>query len=163
MPRQKRTKQEEVDVGKEQDYILDSDVEVDLYNLHEEWVKQPILVKKWSRLEDDAKKALDTAKKNLVLLKAEVSLDIRKMPKEYGFDKVTNDIVDSLLTTDQRIGKAEAEVSEAQYNLNILSTAVKAIDSKGKAIEGVIKLYGMEYFQVTNVPYELTERIMQKE
>ena len=72
-------------------------LDIDPYNLDEEWRDQPKLYGKWAKRLANARRDLEQAKANLELVEAELSIAIREDPSHYDIPKATDKAVEKVV------------------------------------------------------------------
>ncbi len=125
---------------------LDNLLHVDETMLDVQWAKQPRLVWKYVRLAADASHNVDEAKAYLDVVKSEVAKFIRKNPKKFGLDRVTDTSIDKIVVRNKRYKKALADLIQAKYELNLCNGAVKAVDRMKDTLSNFVSLHGRSYF-----------------
>jgi hypothetical protein len=138
------------------------DVNIDETALDVELLEQPRLVKQYGDIVAEARKELDYIKDAFDTTKAELSKEIRADPDEFGLSKITENIVAETIILQDAYKKAAEDVVEAQYRYNMARSAFESISARKDAIEGLIKLHGMQYFAGPSVPRNLTEERSRK-
>ncbi len=161
----------------ENDIDYEKDKNVDIHNLHQEFMRNPTLVGNYYKLRgqaeeemDKAKRQVDVSKSNLDRAKAVLELNIRKTPEKYDsqITKLTENIVLSLmlihLPQDEECAKYQKEYTEAQEKLidakrkfDIYYSATKAIEERRSSLENLVTLWSRNYFSVPNLPKPLIE------
>lgn len=160
----------------ENDVNYEKDKNVDIHNLHKEFMRNPSLVGNYYKLRgqaedemDKARRQVEISKANLDRAKATLELNIRKSPTNYGWsDKLTENIVSSLILTnlvkDEECIKCQKEYTDAQEKLidakrkyDIYYSATKAIEERRSSLENLVILWTRNYFSVPNLPKPLPE------
>jgi len=116
------------------------------FELDKEWVAQPSLYLKFATALADARARYDQAKAQLDVIKANVNLEVRKEPQEFGISKVTESVVSSAVATDVRVVKAQEAVTKARHEVDILTAAVTALEHKKAALEKLVQLHLASYY-----------------
>ena len=155
----------------------EKDKRIDIHNLHEEWLKQPVLCGDYNRLfaqaekqKDKAKEQIEICRANLTESKARLELLIRKDPEKYDpplnkkgeisttegwFSAVvllqSKIDPDCILATEQ-LSNAQNDFIEANYKLNVYSAAVKMVTDRKAALQNAVDLWSRGYFSVPNLP-----------
>ena len=124
----------------------DSDFQIDPYCLDEEWVKQPDTFRKYSEALAEAKRDFEEAKNRLAVVRAETDLTVRKKPSKYGLDKLTEGVIKAAVEIDEGVVKAEADVVEARYEVNLLEAAVGSLDHRKRALSDLVSLHLADYY-----------------
>ncbi len=138
------------------------DVNIDETALDVELLEQPILMKKYGDVVSEARKELDYMKEQLDAVKAELSKEIRADPDAFGLGKITENLVADTIILQDSYKKAAEEVVEAQYRYGMAKSAFDAIASRKDTLDGLIKLYGMQYFAGPSIPRNLSEERTRK-
>lgn len=138
------------------------DMKIDDSALDIEWLEQPTLMFKYAKLSAEAKMDLDRAKDRLDLVKAEIDSWIRKDPKAFGVDKITESVVLNTVMTQTEYIEAQEAVLNAKYNFDVVRGAAEAVNARKDALENMVKLYGMQYFAGPKVPHNLFEMRQRK-
>lgn len=129
-----------------EDFNFEADLDIDADNLDIEWLNQPKLLMKYSKLEADARAELEKAKEYVAYVKADTAMLVRKNPSEYGVDKATNDAVNEVVASDPNVREAVQRFNKIQHLLNLITNMVRAIEQRKSSLENLVKLFGMEYF-----------------
>ena len=147
----------------EEELNYEQDVSIDEDSLDTEWLEQPRLMLKYSRFLSQTRAELEKAKERMEITKAELDKEVRTDPESYGLAKITEGAVQSAITTSERFQKAQEKYREAQYNVNMAQSAVKAVDGKKDALENLVRLYGQQYFAGPQVPRDLSKEWEEKQ
>lgn len=131
------------------------DVEINPEALDVEWVRQPRTFMQYAREAAKARDALDRAKEAHEVVRAEVSLDVRKNPGKYNLEKVTEGSIESVLLLNEQCKEASDKLATARYEAEITSSAVRAMDMKKSALENLVRLHGQSYFAGPSVPRDI--------
>ena len=135
----------------------ESDMYIDEEELDVELLEQPSLVARYSKLLADAKLERDLCKESLDLKKAEINLDIRDNPQDYKLEKVTVDSVEACILMEEDFKTAQKDLNDANFEVNILTGIMSAIEHRKSALEQLVKLYGQNYFAGPAVPHNVAE------
>lgn len=140
------------------------DLYIDETALDVELLNRADLTFKYGKILARAKKIVDERKEELEIVRAELSKDIRANSKQYGLEKTTENIVADTIILQDKYKEAAKYVITAQYDYNMAKAAFDAVISKKEAIDGLIKLHGMQYFAGPITPRDLTvQRELKKE
>jgi len=120
--------------------------EIDEHNLDKEWIKQPSLYFTWARKLADARLAVDEAKSELDVIKAEASRAIRDDPGEFGFEKVSEAIVATAVNEHPDVMKGVQKLYDARHEHDVYQAAVFALEHRKRALEKLVDLHGQSYF-----------------
>jgi hypothetical protein len=120
--------------------------------LDEECVHQPALFFKWSEKASKAELKLGQAKRNLLVVQADVAKEIRKNPSKYGLKENPSEAsINSLLPTQPKVRDATDDIETAQYNLNLMYGVVKALEQRKSMLEILEKQEARAYFATPKV------------
>jgi hypothetical protein len=132
---------------------LNNDLQIDLNQLHEEWLRQPSLYMKYSEMASQAQRTRDQAKERIDVVSAECDMKIRSTPENYiGCPKTKDGLkptegwITSVIQGLQEYQKVNEEFHSANYVMNVLQGAVRAFDHRKKALEMEVQLWSMGYF-----------------
>ena len=135
------------------------DIAIDDTALDVEWVEQPLLMMKYSRIAADAQKELGLAKEERDLHAATLSSQIRAKPDKWGITgKLTENMIKACIAQDADYKEMVVDVIEAQHALDIANGAVWALNHKKDALQALVKLHGQKYFAGPSVPVDLSKR-----
>jgi hypothetical protein len=135
----------------------EEDMKIDEQSLDIEWLEQPGLMFRYTKYAADIRLRADKAKENLDLVKADIDKDIRTNPEKYDIEKITETVVLNTIIGNVRYRKANEELSNAQYELNIANGAIRAIEARKDALENLGRLLGLQYFAGPKIPRNLSE------
>ena len=141
----------------------EQDMRIDVDSLDVEWVDQPTLMLRYTKIAAEARMALDRAKENLGIVKAEIDLTIRKDPEKYDIIKITESAIQSAIILDTDYGLVNEKCLQAAYEFDMAQGAVKAVDQRKQALENLVKLHGLQYFAGPKIPRNLSYEYQQKQ
>lgn len=124
------------------------DLAIDPLNLDEEWLLHPVKYLKYCDAQTDAQRDRDKSKERLEVARAEVDMDVRKNPSDYGHEgdkKPTEAQITSMVYLSEKYQKALNEFNDLNYEYNMISNAVKAFEHRKKALENYVTLYVTQY------------------
>lgn len=121
-------------------------LEIDKYNLDEELLQQALLYLEWSDAKAQAEQERDKAKEQLDLTRAELDISIRRDPKAFGLEKITEGAISNIILTQDKYQKAEIVYLEMRYSYNVISGALEALSHKKSALENLVKLFLNNYW-----------------
>lgn len=141
----------------------EKDLRIDVDALDVEFAMQPAKYMKWAEKLANARKCLDDVKQNLDVVRAELAHDIRTRSDKYDIDKITVDAVKDAIARatveTSQVAKEYVEeledLTEAQYDVEILQAAVRAMDHRKTALENLVRLHGAQYFAGPSTPRDL--------
>ncbi len=125
---------------------------IDKNLLDEEWVHQPKLYFEYASELAGARVELEEAKAEFDVVKAETDLNIRSNPTDYDLPEKTTEVMigKALIITDE-YQEAQKIIFTAKHRVDILSSAVTALDHRKKALENLVELHGRNYFSTPRV------------
>jgi len=153
------------------------DKNIDLNELHAEWLRQPGLCGNYNKLLAQAERERDKAKEQIPICKANVDeararleLDIRKSPVVFGLGdmKVTESWISSTVIvffkknedcvkTAEELVTAQNNLIEANYKVGVYGSGVKAMVDRKAALEKLVDLWSRNYFSVPTAPRPIPE------
>ncbi len=140
----------------------EKDVTIDETALDVEWLEQPRLTLKYSRLAAEAEAEYNRARERLEVVKAELDKDIRTNPDKYDIGKVTEVVVANTILLQDEYQAAKQNVIDAKHDWDMAKAAVFALQDKKKALENLVQLHGMQYFAGPTVPRDLSKEWEQR-
>jgi len=130
------------------------DVAVDPDILDILWVKQPSLYMHYSEESARANDLVRRKKHELEVLDAKLDQKIRIRMEGEG-KKTTEAGVKSMVIQDEERLKFLIEYNDAQYDADLYSSAVKAMEMKKVALQALVSLWAGSYFAGPSVPRNL--------
>lgn len=125
---------------------------VNKYRLDREWMIQPRMYRYYADKAAEAKSRLSHAKTEKEVTEADIQDKIRKNPKKYGIERVTDKAIGCTVILQPEYQKAAKRVIRAQYELNILDVALSTLDHRKTCLENLVKLFLSGYFAKPKVP-----------
>lgn len=133
----------------------EDEMNIDCTALDVEWLGQPRLMMKYGRLLAEARRALDDAKEFLDYTRAQLDNKIRQDPESYDLTKATDTAVAAAILLQEEYKEASGTFIQAKFDVELLSTATRAVDGRKTALENLVRLHGMSYFAGPSVPRDL--------
>lgn len=131
-------------------------VDIDESALDRELVLQASTFYKYALRLANANRKHSEAKAALDVVRAELSIHIRKNPTAYLIDsKLTEAVVESTIEKSTKYQEAIAAVIEAKHRVDVLKAATDALEHKKKALEGLVVLDGRAYYAKPQIPNSL--------
>jgi hypothetical protein len=131
-------------------------VALDPDQLDVEEVRMPQLMADWSAKLGQAELTYQRAKASLACVEAELANRVREDPKRCGiYGRATADAVNSYVVLREEYVHAQAVVHEAQYNRDILKSAVEGLKCKRESLRDLVELARMRYFATPDTPRDL--------
>ena len=140
----------------------DDEVLIDEMALDVEWLEQSALMRKYTRIEAEAKRDMNSAKEYQDFIKATLDRDIRKDPDKFGAIKVTEPVVTSTILLQLKYQAAAKATNDTRYAYDIASGVVKAFEQRKTALENLVKLLGQSYFAGPVTPRDLSSEYLEK-
>lgn len=151
----------------ERDKVVDHDA------LDIEWLRQPELIYNYSKALSDAEGELDDSKLDLEIAKneverirGEIDLKIRANPEEYDIENLTEAAVKSAILQNNNFIDIQEKYRETIRELNSIKddvshcrSALKSIETRKPALEGLVKLLGLNYFAAPIEPRNLSHEV----
>jgi hypothetical protein len=126
--------------------------QVDDDQLVEEWIEHPARVFYYARLAADIQKLLDEARRHDEVLRADLSLEVRKNPEQFGLQKTTEGLINAVIESDEAVQAAAMKIIKLKNELEYAKAAVTALESKKKALECIVQLHATSYFAAPKTP-----------
>jgi hypothetical protein len=139
-------------------------VKLDKNCLDDNAIEQPTLYAEWSEKWAKAVLIRDKAKERVSTIIAEASTDIRNHPEQYSWenDKApTESFINSQIPIHPEVKKSQEELIEAQYQVNLLSSAKETLGQRNDALAALTRLYTGGYFSAKSNP-ELKAQAQEK-
>lgn len=126
---------------------LRSKLPVDPYNLEEENGYQPVLYDQVGQWVSGIKAASKTAKEHIEYVKADLSLKIRRNPKEYGLDeKPKEGAISAAITTHPDYREAFSDYIEADKLASEASVLLSSTEQRKSSISNLVRLFVRAYY-----------------
>lgn len=119
---------------------------IDDAQLDKEWIRQPVLVFKYSKISAQLRQDFDSLKTQMELLKAKTEQAVRKAPIEYGVAKVTESAIASAVSLHPSVVEMQEALSKARYQHDLALGMLNALEHKRRALENLVSLHGQQYF-----------------
>ena len=137
------------------EFNYENDLAIDPHALDEEWLRHPGFYMKYAEELANAQKARDKAKERLDVIRAEIDTDIRTNPDKYSIAKITEAVVTNTILLQDDYQQMIEDLSDKNYEVNILQAAVRAFDHRKKALENLVQLHIASYFAGPKEPRNL--------
>lgn len=135
--------------------------QLDQLRLDEALAEHSELVYQWGLKAEDARRRLDQAKLDLEETEASVNIEIRKNPKDFGLDKVTESTIASMVILSDLVKKVKRKVLTLKHRLGKLQVIMHGLDDRKKALEYLCQLWSQSYFAEPKLPEE-SRKLMDK-
>lgn len=122
-------------------------IRIDPLSLDKELVSQAQNYWDWGSKWARAKGLADRKKEKVDLVKAELDLEIRDKPEDFGIsDRLTEAQVSSAIARSEDYQEAMDVLIDANEDVNLLAVAKTALEHKKKMLEGLWSLYLSGYY-----------------
>ena len=133
------------------------DLSINEFRLHEEWKRHSDLYSEWANKEAVAADDLDSAETAVALSKAGLDLAIRKDPKSYDIDKLTEGAIQSAILLDKGYQRTVKVRDAAARECRELKVVVKSIEQRSRALSKMTDLWIRDYY--SDVGADKMERV----
>lgn len=157
----------------------EKDLEININELHKEWLRQPSLYGRYAMEWADANKLLNKLKRELKVTEKEAKKAIDEKFSQLSFEarkggedkigvKPTEASVQSWIIShpdyksvvefqESYVEKVAQKFIDAQYDVDLLSEALKSLEQRKTALEQEVYLWGKKYFSGPIGPYDLDQ------
>ena len=125
---------------------------VDEHRLTEEWVEHPTRVFHYAQLTANAQMKLDKARRHDEVLRANLSLAVRRNPEQFGLQKTTEGMIEAVIESNDEVQESATTIISLKNELDLAKAAVSALESKKKALECIVQLHATSYFATPRSP-----------
>ena len=154
--------------------ILKDDAKLDITKLDQHALDQPALYDNWGEKWAEAVAERDKLKEKLSVVRAEADDEIRRTPKDFGWEQdkaPTETWVANQVVLHPKVRDSMDEFLTAQKNVSITSVAKEVLDHRKKSLEILTELYKNNYFSArarTNPDYlekksEKSEKVQEEQ
>jgi hypothetical protein len=130
--------------------IESSDFHIDELDLTNELINQPSLVFAYTTAMSRARIKFEEVKRHAEVVKARVSLEIRKNASS-ATKKPTEAQIEAMTILNPEVEEAEKAIAIAKYNLDMYGAAVDSLESKKRALTSIVQLHTTNYFGSPNI------------
>jgi hypothetical protein len=142
---------------------FDFDKRIDPDALDTECLRQADVYFKWAERAIEARGEADRLKLKLDTLVAELEIDVRKDPRKYKLDKVTDASAKAKVLSSSEYIEAHERYFSARDDAALLDKATAAMEMKKRMIETLVTLHGQSYFAGPSAPRNLKEAWMKQQ
>ncbi len=124
-------------------------IKLDKNRLDENAIDQSDFYDEWSKKWAASVLERDKAKERIGVATAESANDIRSHPQIYGWEQdkaATDGFVTSQVPLHPKVRKAQEELIEAQYQVNMMSSAKENLEQRVHSLDILTRLYTGAYF-----------------
>lgn len=130
----------------EKELNLHDDLLLNIHTLDDNWLDQPTISFQWRQLLNVAEHCLKVLERQFKEKSSEHYLTIKSQYAQDG-TKVTEAALAHEVTNTQSIVSIQAEIVEAQYIVNLLTSVTRAVEDRKRSLDGLTHLYTSNYFQ----------------
>lgn len=135
---------------------------IDIHNLENDASSQPRLIRIWIDKLAHAEKKAKLAKRELRLVKAELSKSVRSSPSKYGIVKLTDTSVEDAVVCMSTYKAKEEEYIDVELSRDIIKSMVQSLHERGEQISNEVKLHGQGYFSKVSVDPDTMQKIQEQ-
>jgi predicted RNase H-like nuclease (RuvC/YqgF family) len=148
---------------KQEEFNYEDDLHIDVNAIDEEFLIQPNLLWKYGKEQGRLKAEVDFLKERLEVRKSKISLQVRNDPESFGASKkLTESGIGDIVRCDESVRSLTKRLNETKHQLDILNTALTSLEAKGRSLEAIVKLMGLDYFTRPTVPSSVKTEIEKK-
>lgn len=137
--------------------------DLDSTKLDAAWRGQPKHVYKATEKIAELRAEVEKAKAKIALTKANVSLEARQNPEEFGIDKLTEAALLTAVASNKRVVAAEDKLIQAKFELEKWEGVLLALEHRKRALENLVTLHGQGYFSEPSLSGEARRRVEDSE
>jgi len=145
------------------DYAKDISIQKD--SLDSEWLTHPDKVYQYAKLHADATDERNRTKEKLNVVDSELWLKARSNPKDNLPDvpenKISEAVIKAWIITQPNYKEALEEYLKACHKVDILKSAVNALDARKAALGNLVSLWLAKYFSTPKVEESYREEVEQ--
>lgn len=135
---------------------FEKDMEIDVLALDLEWINQPKKFMKYAEHQSQARKELDELRQAQKVKRSELLLEAAEGGENLIGGKPTVSAIDAWVESQKEYKEFIQEIINKEYEYNILSSAVKALDQRKSALENLVKLWQGSYFSGPREPRDFS-------
>ncbi len=125
---------------------LHDDAEINRHSLDFEWERQAGLFEKYTAKHGNAVYERDALKDRMELFYSDMSLAVRRDPKRFIIDKVTDKAIHALVVKAKRYQEHTRELQLLNKDVNAYYSAKQVLEHKRTALEYLSKLFLAGYW-----------------
>lgn len=123
-----------------------NDFRPDPLALHEDWAEQSNLCWRYGEHVAECVRAHDESKARLDVVKTKCYAMLKGNPAKYGMAKATDKAIDLKIPDMAIYRDAQQEVIDARYELELAKAALRAVETKRRALEELVELHFSNYY-----------------
>lgn len=128
------------------------DLRVDLSNLPQILTEHASDVLRWGTALAQAIKESQVAELNLKRVTAKTEIKIRQNPLDYGFPKVTEDLIKALVINQPEVVEATQKSTDAKDVVNATKAIVEALDNRRSSLKLLTELATLGWIGISDIP-----------
>jgi hypothetical protein len=136
---------------------------INKHRLDDEWERQPILFQEYLGKLSDAREEEMKCKERVKVGEAEISKAIRLKPEDFNMTKVTEGSITSAVATHPGVLNLKEKWIDSKHSLDVLESAVRALEHKKTALEQLVKLQLAGYFSEPKIKVEGETKVIQEQ
>ena len=117
-----------------------------------DWLALPNEIMVWNTAFADSTQECQLLENKRVLIKAQVEKKIRQNPTDYGFAKLTEDLVKSTVSIQPEVVAIEDACVQAKHSCNVTKAIIEALDVKRSSLKYLSELTLVGYTGSAAVP-----------
>lgn len=133
--------------------------DLDSTRLDDAWRGQPKHVWKVTEKVAELRAEVEKAKARIESTKANVALEARQNPDDFGIDKLTEDAVKNAVAGNKRVTLAIDKLIQAKFELEKWEGVLIALDHRKRALENLVDLHGQGYFAEPSLKGDARKRV----
>jgi hypothetical protein len=126
--------------------------ELDIYNLHLEWIKQDRLVGYYGAKLAKAKRKYEETHSACKVFEAETGRRIRRKPGRYGVKRLTEAAIKEVVATELLTSQEHENLIDSKYEVEMLEAAMRRLEHRKKALSDLVYLHSQQYFAQPTLP-----------
>lgn len=133
------------------------DLRVDLSNLPQILTEHASDVLRWGTALAHAIKESQIAELNLKRVTAKTEIKIRQNPLDYGFPKVTEDLIKALVINQPEVVEATQKSTDAKDVVNATKAIVEALDNRRSSLKLLTELATLGWIGISDIPQAISK------
>ena len=129
---------------------------IDPEALDVEWLQQAGRFVRLAEEQARIKHRLARLNEKLEVQEAVVAKEVRKNPAKHGMEeRATEGGIKAAVLLDEEVQGLRSGILKRQYELDLVTAAVRAMEHRKAALEELVKLQGQQYFAGPKEPHDL--------
>lgn len=126
--------------------------DIDEFDLVNEWKKQPKFFLHYAEQLADARRDFEQVKAEREIVRAETDREIRKDPKKFGLEKITETVIENTITLNVTYQRINSKWLETKGKVDTLQAIVDGLDHRKRALEKIVDLFLSGYYAECKTP-----------